>query len=139
MKALSLSHFNAPSILVQLHNALIISLFDATAVHKRPPTPPPPPAPKPPPRKRRRVLLPYQGSSVPDSALTLRSSRIKRWTLAMGKRERERLHALSSIPPMIDPPRPRVEMDEIACERGVTLLPERGGMCRSRCCDVGFE
>ncbi|KAF8638947.1 hypothetical protein AX16_010421 [Volvariella volvacea WC 439] len=118
--------------LVQLHNALIISLFDATAVHKRPVTPPPPPAPKAPPRKRRRILLPYQGHGTPDSALTLRSSRLKRWTLAMGKRERERIQSLNSVLSPIDPPRPRPETDEIARERGVALLPERGEAPGSR-------
>ncbi|TFK44585.1 transcriptional regulator of RNA polII, SAGA, subunit-domain-containing protein [Crucibulum laeve] len=118
--------------LVQLHNALIISLFDATAVHKRPPTPPPASLPKPPPQKRRRTLLPYQGPQTPEDARTLHSSRLKRWTLSMGKRERERLHALQNVPPPIDPPRPRKDVDEISRERGVVLLHERGDPPGSR-------
>lgn len=113
---------DAPT-LVQLHNALIISLFDATAVHKRPPTPPPAATNKPPPRKRRRILLPYQGPSTSDDSLTFRSARLKRWTLATGKRERDRIHAFQSV----DPVRAKVDRDEISSERGVILLPERGG------------
>ncbi|KIK09069.1 hypothetical protein K443DRAFT_672106 [Laccaria amethystina LaAM-08-1] len=116
---------STPSLL-QIHNALIISLFDATATLKRPPTPPAPAAPKPPPRKRRRTLLPYQGPHTPEDARSLRSMRLKRWTLAMGKRERERLQSLQNLVPLTDLPQPRKELDEIACERGVELLPERG-------------
>lgn len=109
---------DAPT-LVQLHNALIISLFDATTTHRRPPTPPPPAPPKPPPRKRRRIELPFQGD--PAESRSLRSARLKRWTLAVGKRERERIQALDA-----DPPRPlAVPRDEIAAERAVVLLPER--------------
>ncbi|KAF8909414.1 transcriptional regulator of RNA polII, SAGA, subunit-domain-containing protein [Gymnopilus junonius] len=115
--------------LLQIHNALIISLFDATATLKRPPTPPPPSLPKPPPAKRRRTLLPYQGPNVPDDARAIRSARIKRWALSMGRRERERLRAL---PAPTDPPRPRKETDEVACERGLELLPERGDPPGSR-------
>ncbi|KAF8957460.1 transcriptional regulator of RNA polII, SAGA, subunit-domain-containing protein [Flammula alnicola] len=110
---------------VQLHNALIISLFDATATLKRPPTPPPPALPKPPPTKRRRTLLPYQGPHVPDEARTLRSARIKRWTWPWAD-------ASAAAPPSADPPRPRKETDEIACERGVELLSERGDPPGSR-------
>jgi Transcriptional regulator of RNA polII, SAGA, subunit len=113
---------DAPT-LVQLHNALIISLFDATAVHKRPLTPPIPAINKPPPRKRRRTLLPYQGPTTSDDTLTFRSTRLKRWTLATGKRERDRIHAFESLEPVCS----RVDMDEISSERGVILLPERGG------------
>lgn len=113
---------DAPT-LVQLHNALIISLFDATAVHKRPPTPPAPPTNKPPPRKRRRILLPYQGPNASDDTLTFRSARLKRWTLAAGKRERDRVHSLESL----DSVRSKINRDEISSERGVILLPERGG------------
>lgn len=105
--------------LVQLHNALIISLFDTTS-HQTPPTPPPE-VPKPPPRKRRRTL-PYQG---PDSADTLRSSRLKKWTIGLGRRERERLRGLEAVA-LSSEHRPRKEKDEIAKERGVMLLPERG-------------
>ncbi|KAJ6488499.1 transcriptional regulator of RNA polII, SAGA, subunit-domain-containing protein [Mycena vitilis] len=110
---------DAPN-LVQLHNALIISLFDATT-HKRPPSPPAAPRPKPPARKRRRVL-PYQGPSEDADALSLRSARLKRWTLSVGKRERERLKSFQAAP--LDA-RPLLG-DEISVERGVTLLPERG-------------
>ncbi|CAA7267403.1 unnamed protein product [Cyclocybe aegerita] len=113
--------------LIQLHNALIISLFDATATLKRPPTPPLSSFPKPPPTKRRRTLLPYQGPSVPDEERTVRSMRLKKWTLSMGRRERERLKVMPTVPPPTDPPPPpRKALDEIASERGVELLPERG-------------
>ncbi|KAH9479580.1 hypothetical protein JR316_0008175 [Psilocybe cubensis] len=112
--------------LLQLHNALVISLFDATATLKRPPTPPPPALPKPPPTKRRRTLLPYQGPGVPEDSRTIRSARMRKFALSIGKRERERVKALQHAPPPVDPPRPRRELDEIASERGVELLPERG-------------
>lgn len=42
----------------------------------------------------------------------------------MGKRERDRLR---TIPATGERPRPRPDADEIACERGVILLPEKGG------------
>jgi len=113
---------------VQIHNALVISLFDATATLKRPPTPPPPSMPKPPPAKRRRTLLPYQGPDVPEDERSIRATRLKRWTLSMGRRERERLKSLQNTPSPVEPSRPRRDMDEIACERGVELLQERGGM-----------
>ena len=108
------------TLLVQLHNSLIISLFDFT-VHRRPPTPPPDVS-KPPPRKRRRTL-PYQGPDDTDD--TLRSSRLKRWTVSLGRRERERIRGLQNIP--TERPRPRKETDEIARDRGVVLLDEHGG------------
>lgn len=113
--------------LIQLHNALIISLFDATAVLKRPPTPPPPPIPKTPPQKRRRILLPYQGPATPDDARTFKSSRMKRWALAVGRKERDRLRNINIVASAQDPQRPRKDCDEIVRERGVALLPERGG------------
>lgn len=106
--------------LVQLHNSLIISLFDFT-VHRRLPTPPPDVS-KPPPRKRRRTL-PYQGPDDNDD--TLRSTRLKRWTVSLGKRERDRIRTLQSAP--TERPRPRKDTDEIARDRGVLLLGERGG------------
>lgn len=118
---------------VQTHNALIISLFDATATLKRPPTPPPPPAPKTPARKRKRALLPYQGPNVPEDARSIRSMRMKRWALSMGRRERERIKALQPPSPPSEYQRPRRETDEIARERGIELLPERGGMSRIFC------
>ncbi|KAJ7221706.1 transcriptional regulator of RNA polII, SAGA, subunit-domain-containing protein [Mycena pura] len=106
--------------LVQLHNALIISLFDATT-HKRPPSPTELPRSKPPTRKRRRVL-PYQGPAEDVDALSLRSARLKRWTLSIGKRERDRLKSFQAAP--LDA-RPLMN-DEVSAERGVVLLPERG-------------
>ncbi|KAF9525968.1 transcriptional regulator of RNA polII, SAGA, subunit-domain-containing protein [Crepidotus variabilis] len=118
--------------LLQLHNALIISLFDATATLKRPPSPPPPSLPKPPPSKRRRTLLPYQGPDIPDEQRTIRSGRLKKWALSVGRKERERIRALQTAPTTIEPMRPRREIDEIACERGVELLPERGDPPGSR-------
>ena len=109
--------------LVQQHNALIISLFDATSHHRL--LTPPPEVSKPPPRKRRRTL-PYQGPDALEG--TLRSPRMKRWTLAMGKRERERLRNVQFGPPTVDAQSLRRVTDEISRERGVILLPERGGM-----------
>lgn len=113
---------------VQLHNAMIISLFDATATLKRPPSPPPPTLTKRPPTKRRRTLLPYQGPNFSDQDRTIRSARMKRWALTLGRKERERLKTMQNLPSGVDPPRPRKDMDEIACERGVELLTERGGL-----------
>ena len=110
---------------------MIISLFDATATLKRPPSPPPPSLPRPPPTKRRRTLLPYQGPNFSDEDRSIRSTRLKRWALTMGRKERERLKTLQNLPPVMDPPRPRRDMDEIACERGVELLAERGGLVLS--------
>ncbi|KAH7890734.1 transcriptional regulator of RNA polII, SAGA, subunit-domain-containing protein [Phlebopus sp. FC_14] len=115
---------DAPN-LVQLHNSLIISLFDFT-VHRRPPTPPPDVS-KPPPRKRRRTL-PYQGPDDTDG--TLRSTRLKRWTVSLGRRERDRIRNLQFS--ALEHQRPRKDTDEIACDRGVVLLPERGDPPGSR-------
>ncbi|KAI6149792.1 transcriptional regulator of RNA polII, SAGA, subunit-domain-containing protein [Pisolithus tinctorius] len=115
---------DAPN-LVQLHNSLIISLFDFT-VHRRPPTPPPD-VPKQPPRKRRRTL-PYQGPDDTDGSL--RSMRLKRWTVSLGRRERERIRGLQVNG--VEHPRPQKHTDEIAADRGVTLLPERGDPPGSR-------
>ncbi|KAL0953541.1 hypothetical protein HGRIS_004763 [Hohenbuehelia grisea] len=117
------------SNLIQLHNALIISLFDATTYHKRPPTPPPD-LPKPPPRKRQRVL-PYQGPDDPDDG-TLMSPRLRKWIVGVGKRERERVKKLQAATAPIEPSRPRPEADEIARERGVMLLSERSDPPGSR-------
>lgn len=86
---------------------------------------PPPDPPKGPPRKRRR-LLPYQGPD-PDEPLTLRSSRLKRWVVGIGRRERDRIRNLKPVALSVKP-KPRPEVDEIANERGVRLLQERGGM-----------
>ncbi|KAJ3755189.1 transcriptional regulator of RNA polII, SAGA, subunit-domain-containing protein [Lentinula raphanica] len=106
--------------LIQLHNALIISLFDARS-HKRPITPPPD-QPKPPPRKRRRTL-PYQGPDTPDDELGSRSSRLKRWALSLGKVERERIRSLPSAPPLHEPS--KEVTDEIQRERPLYLPKER--------------
>jgi hypothetical protein len=111
---------------VQLHNALVISIFDPST-HLVAALTPPPDVPKGPPRKRRR-LLPYQGPD-PDEPLTLRSSRLKRWTVGIGRRERDRIRNLKPVPLSSSKREPRPEVDEIANERGVKLLRERGGMC----------
>lgn len=107
--------------LIQLHNSLIVSLFD-TSAHLAPPTPPPD-VPKPPARKRRRTL-PYQGADTFDPT-SLRSSRLKRWTVGLGRRERERVRHLEAAAVALDQ-RPQIHKDEIAAERGVQLVPERG-------------
>ncbi|CAL1714736.1 unnamed protein product [Somion occarium] len=112
--------------LIQLHNSLIVSLFD-TSAHLAPPTPPPD-APHLPPRKRRRTL-PYED---PDGHSTsLRSSRLKQWTVGVGRRERERVKGLESLS-LTTERRPRKDKDEIAAERGVQLLPERNDPPGSR-------
>jgi hypothetical protein len=76
-----------------------------------------------PPRKKRR-LLPYQGPE--DDVTSLRSERLKHWTVGMGKRERERVQALAMGMRPADawmvPPQ-----DEVLQDRGVVLLSERGG------------
>lgn len=120
-----------------LHNSLIVSLFD-TSAHLAPPTPPPD-VPKQPPRKRRRTL-PYQGPDNYDPA-TLRSTRLKKWTVGMGRRERDRIRALETYASTVES-RPEEWNDEIVAERGVKLLPERGGAShdvssRFRVTDVG--
>lgn len=108
--------------IVQLHNALIISIFDPS---QRPVSlTPPPEAPKGPARKRKR-LLPYQGPD-PEEPVSLKSARLKKWTLGVGKRERERLRSLEPVA-LSSRYEPRPGMDEIASERGVQLLKERGG------------
>jgi hypothetical protein len=123
-------HLNAIHVLtsirfcaVQLHNSLVISLFDITS-HLKPQPPAPPPPPKPAPRKRRRTL-PYQSLDGSDQN-TLRSARLKKWTLSIGRRERERVKAYEDGVPSV--PRPlRGFQDEIAQERGVMLISERNG------------
>jgi hypothetical protein len=112
---------------VQLHNSLIISLFDITSHLKAQPPPPSSPT-KPRPRKRRRTL-PYQPSDLSDPN-TLRSARLKKWALGVGKRERERLKALENVASSVDRPLMSIQ-DEICQERGVILLPERGGRLKS--------
>lgn len=61
----------------------------------------------------------------------MRSRRLKRWALAVGKRERERIQNLHLVPLQMDPPRRR-DTDEIARERGVIVLSERGDPPGSR-------
>ena len=108
---------------VQLHNSLVISLFDITS-HTKPQPPAPPPPPKPAPRKRRRTL-PYQSLDGSDQN-TLRSARLKKWTLSIGRRERERVKTYEDGTPSI--PRPlRGFQDEISQEQGVMLVPEKTG------------
>ena len=108
---------------MQLHNSLIVSIFDPST-HLVAALTPPPDVPKGPPRKRRR-LLPYQGPD-PDEPITLRSSRLKRWAVGIGRRERDRIRNLKPVALATKRP-PRPEVDEIANERGVRLLSERGG------------
>ena len=116
---LTLTHFRT----VQLHNSLVISLFDITS-HLKPQPPAPPPPPKPAPRKRRRTL-PYQSLDGSDQN-TLRSARLKKWTLSIGRRERERVKVYEEGGQNI--PRPlRGFQEEIVQERGVVLVPERNG------------
>lgn len=80
--------------------------------------------PKLPSRKRRRTL-PYQGPDAVDEG-TLRSTRLKKWTVGLGRRERDRIRALETVA-LNEPVVPRDYTDEIAAERGVTLMQERGG------------
>ncbi|KAI0741934.1 transcriptional regulator of RNA polII, SAGA, subunit-domain-containing protein [Daedaleopsis nitida] len=114
--------------LLQLHNALIVSLFD-TSAHLAPLAAPPPDVPRPPPRKRRRTL-PYQGPD-PHEITTLRSERLKKWTVGLGRRERDRIRALEAVA-INEAPHPNAYTDEIAAERGVQLLLERGESPGSR-------
>jgi len=116
------------SPLVQLHNALIVSIFDPST-HSVAALTPPPDIPKGPPRKRRR-LLPYQGPD-PDEPITLRSSRLKRWAVGINRRERDRIRNLKPVA-LSSKRVPRPEVDEIANERGVRLLAERGEIAGSR-------
>ncbi|KAI0285854.1 transcriptional regulator of RNA polII, SAGA, subunit-domain-containing protein [Russula aff. rugulosa BPL654] len=116
------------SPLVQLHNALIVSIFDPST-HLVAALTPPPDVPKGPPRKRRR-LLPYQGPD-PDEPITLRSSRLKRWAVGIGRRERDRIRNLKPVA-LSSKRVPRPEVDEISNERGVRLLSERGELPGSR-------
>ena len=113
-------------------------MFDATATLKRPPTPPVTLL-KAPLTKRRRLLLPYQGPDLSDDSRSIRSTRIKRWTLSMGRRERERiksLHVQQNAPSASDHLRIKTNTDEISSERGVELLNERGGMLFIYLCSV---
>ena len=108
---------------MHLHNALLVSLFD-TSAHLAPATPPPD-IPKPPPRKRRRTL-PYQGPDPPEPT-SLRSEKLKKWVVGLGKRDRDRIRALHTLG-LNEAPGPKAYTDEIAAERGAQLLMERGGV-----------
>ncbi|PBK98306.1 hypothetical protein ARMGADRAFT_1026365 [Armillaria gallica] len=66
-----------------------LACLKAVTFFKRP-LMPPPHLPKPPPRKRRRSLL-YKG---PGDDGSIRSEWLKRWTVSVGKRERDRIVAL---------------------------------------------
>jgi hypothetical protein len=70
--------------------------------------------------------LPYQGPD-PNEPITLRSARLKRWAVGIGRRERDRIRNVK--PAALSAKRkPRPAVDEIANERGVQLLHERGGL-----------
>ena len=61
----------------------------------------------------------------------------------MGRRERDRIRALEPYASTVEP-RPEEWKDEIVAERGVKLLPERGGVlhdvfCRLMATDVGIQ
>ena len=119
---------------VNLHNALLISIIGSSS-HHAPPTPPPDGPGKAKPNRKRRRTLPYQGVSENDDQGTLRSPKLKRWIIGMGRKERERIRALEksqlengengAIAPRLYP------LDEIAAERGVMLLPEGKGLSMS--------
>ena len=68
--------------------------------------------------------MPYQGPD--DDVATLRSTRLKQWTIGMGRKERERFRHLGTMA-LSTERKPLKDRDEIAAERGVVLLPERGG------------
>lgn len=127
-----------------MHNALIISLFDARS-HKRPLSPPPGSDPhhlsssnlsnvnhNPPLRKRRKVgqtSLPYQGPDVPPEELGSKSVRMKRWVVSLGRGERDRVKSL----PQSSSNAPTTELsglglritEEIQRERPLLLHKER--------------
>ena len=60
---------------------------------------------------------------------TLRSERLKKWTVGLGRRERDRIRSLEAIAAN-EALHARPYTDEIAAERGVQLVPERGGKLR---------
>ena len=106
---------------VQLHNSLIISIV-SSSLHHAPPTPPPDAPGRGKPARKRRRTLGYQDIGAEGDIDGLHSSQLKRWTVSMGKKERERVKTLETLPLT----RPKPPMDEIARERGVQLLPENG-------------
>ena len=129
---------------MNLHNALIISIIGSSS-HHAPPTPPPDGPGKAKPARKRRRMLPYQGVGTVEDQTTLRSPRLKRWIIGMGRKDRDRLRAMVKVQlengingengaaHIV----PRLYNDEISSERGVVLLPEGKGLpvvnCRSRC------
>ncbi|KZV99957.1 hypothetical protein EXIGLDRAFT_604916 [Exidia glandulosa HHB12029] len=100
--------------LVQLHNALLISIITNAGSHVPPSTMPMAGRAQ---RKRRRLRA-YQGDEA--EATASRSARLKQWALAAGKRERERVQALGYSEPVAEPHL----RDEILQERGVHKVPE---------------
>lgn len=70
-------------------------------------------------------MLPYQGDD--DDPGSLRSVRLKKWVVGMGKRERERMKELEGVRGAKPEIRPIKARDEIARERGVRLLSEGKG------------
>lgn len=56
----------------------------------------------------------------------LRSERLKKWTVGLGRHERDRIRALEAVASN-EAPQPKPYTDEIVAERGVQLLLERGG------------
>ena len=109
---------------VQLHNNLIISLFDPSTHKVAALTPPPDAAAQNRARKRRR-LLPYQGEDE-DDVNHLRSERLKQWVVGVGKRERDRIRGLGNAA-LSSERQPRLGADEMATEHAVALPSERRG------------
>lgn len=65
-------------------------------------------------------------------------SRLRRWALGMGRKERERIQNLANLPgdgvEIVnghERRKPRPELDEIARERGVISIPEGKGKVRT--------
>ena len=115
---------------VQLHNSFLISIISSSTRHA-PPTPPPEASgSNKPPRKRRRTL-PYQGPSngsddfVDGDDGSLRSERLKKWTIGVGRRERDRIKNIEAVAPPEKKKR-RVDVNEIAQERGIPLVKDLG-------------
>lgn len=119
------------SHLLQLHNSLVVSLFDFSAHHvrQREKTKAFSPAideevGKPVVFKKRRRALPYQGDASDaddeDDGL-FRTKRLKRWVVSLGKRERDRIISLPRPP--TNKTRPDAEINR---ERSVLSIPERG-------------
>ncbi|KLO11612.1 hypothetical protein SCHPADRAFT_921686 [Schizopora paradoxa] len=115
--------------LVQLHNSFIISII-GSSLHHAPPTPPPEaPGTSKPPRKRRQTIqgkaLVNGDDSTEHEDGSLRSVRLKRWTVGVGKKERERIRNMEKSIPDKDR-KPLSLRDEINQERGLALPLEAG-------------